>query len=90
MSVIVKGDMLLSLAVTLARCLTGQSAVKSLELRVRGKLSFCCANVTERGIIKNNSLSSFVLCLHGDLPDNWQAIVENLNVRLADKHNRYL
>jgi len=84
-SVIVKGDMLLSLAVTLARCLTGQSAVKSLELRVRGKLSFCCANVTERGIIKNNSLSSFVLCLHGDLPDNWQAIVENLNVRLADK-----
>ena len=54
-SVIVEGDMPGSLAVTLARCLTGQTAVKSLELLVKGKLSFCCANLIERGIIKNNS-----------------------------------
>ena len=46
MSVIVEGDMPNSLAVTLARCLTGQT-VKSLELRVNGKLSFCCANLME-------------------------------------------
>ena len=84
-SFIVKGDMPNSLAVTLARCLTGQTAVKSLELRVSGKLSFCCAYLIERGIVKNNSLSNLVLCFHGELPDNWQAIVENLNVRLAEK-----
>ena len=45
-SVIVDGDMPDSLAVTLARCLTGQTAVKSLELRVNGKLNFCCATVS--------------------------------------------
>ncbi|XP_015750084.1 PREDICTED: uncharacterized protein LOC107329945 [Acropora digitifera] len=84
-SVIVNGDMSHSLAVTLARCVTGQSAVKSLELRVKGKLSSCCANLIEQCIINNNSLSNFVLRLHGELPDNWQAIVENLNVRLAEK-----
>ena len=84
-SVIVEGDMSDSLAVTLGRCLTGETAVKSLELRVNGKLSFCCANLIERAIVKNTSLSKLVLSLHGELPDNWQAIVENLNERLAEK-----
>ena len=84
-SVIVEGDMPVSLAVTLGRCLTGQSVFNSLELRVNGKLSFCCANLIERGIVINNSLSNLVLSLHGERPDNWQAIVENLNVRLAEK-----
>ena len=85
LSVIVEGDMSHSLAVTLSRCLTGQTAVKVLELRVNGKLSFCCANLIERGIVKNNSLRNLVFSLNGDRPDNWQAIVENLDVRLAEK-----
>ena len=84
-SVIVEGELSHSLAVSLSRALTGQTAVKSLELRVNGKLSLCCAYLIERGIVKNNSLSNFVLCLHGELPDNWQVIVKNLNVRLAEK-----
>ncbi|XP_015750118.1 PREDICTED: uncharacterized protein LOC107329976 [Acropora digitifera] len=84
-SVIVEGDMSHSLAVTLERCLTGQLAAKSLECRFNGKLSFCCANLIERGIVKNNSLSNLVVSLRGELPDNWRAIVENLNVRLAEK-----
>ena len=84
-SVIVEGDMLDSLAVTLARCLTGQTAVKSLELRVNGKLSFCCANLIERGIVNNNSLSNLVFSVQAERPDNWQAIVENLNGLLAEK-----
>ena len=84
-SVIVEGDMPVSLAVTLGRCLTGQSVFNSLELRVNGKLSFCCANLIEQAIVKNTSLSKLVLSLHGERPDNWQAIVENLNVRLAER-----
>ena len=83
--VIVEGDMPESLAITLARALTGQTALKNLELRVHGKLSFCCANLIERGIVKNNSLRKLVFSLHGERPDNWQTIVDNLNVRLAEK-----
>jgi len=84
-SVIVEGDMLDSLADTVARCLTGQTVVKSLELRVNGKLSFCGASLIERAIVNNNSLSNLVFSVHAEPPDNWQAIVENLNVRLAEK-----
>ena len=84
-SVNVEGDMSYSLAVTLSRALAGQTTVKSLNLGVNGKLSFCCANLIEQGIVKNDSLSDLVFSLHGEVPDNWQAIVENLNVRLAEK-----
>ena len=84
-SVIVEGDMSHSLAVSLSRALAGEGAVKSLELRVNGKLSFCCANLIEQGIVKNNSLSNLVVSLRGERPDNWQAIVENLNAQLAEK-----
>ena len=84
-SVVVEGDMSQSLALTLSRAFAGQTTVKSLELRVNGKLSFCCAKLIERGIVNNNSLSNLVLCLTGELPDNWQAIAENLNVRLTEK-----
>ena len=85
LSFFVEGDMPNSLSVTLARSLTGQTAVKFLDLSIFGKLSFCCANLIERGIVKNNSLTKLAFSLHGELPEHWQAIVENLNVRLAEK-----
>ncbi|XP_015749428.1 PREDICTED: uncharacterized protein LOC107329205 [Acropora digitifera] len=85
LSVIVEGDMPDSLAVTLARSLAGQTAVKFLDLSIFGKLSFFCVDLIEQGIVKNNSLTNLVFSLHGEIPDNWQAIVENLNVRLAEK-----
>ena len=84
-SVIVEGDMPDSLAVILSRVLSGQTAVKLLDLSIFGKLSFCCANLIKQGVIHNNSLSNLVFSLHGERPDNWQAIVEDLNVRLAEK-----
>ena len=84
-SVTVKGDMSHSLAVTLSRALAGETAVKSLNLCIFGKLSFCCSNLVERGIVKNNTLSNLVVSLCGELPDNWQVIVENLKVQLAEK-----
>ena len=52
---------------------------------VIGKLSFRGANLIERGIVKNNSLSNLIFRLRRERSDNWQAIVENLNVRLAEK-----
>ena len=84
-SVTVDGDMSYSLAVTLSRALAGQTAVKFHDLSVDGKLSLCCANLISQGIVKNNSLSNLVCRLRGEPPDNWQAIVENLKVRLAEK-----
>ena len=84
-SVVVRGDMSHSLAVTLSRALAFQTALKNLELGVKGKLSFCCANLIQQGIVKNNSLSELKVCLDGELPDNWQVVVENLNVRLSVK-----
>ena len=39
----------------------------------------------KQGIVKNNSLSNLVVSLHGEFPDNWPTLVENLNVRLAEK-----
>ena len=39
----------------------------------------------ERAIVKNNSLSNLVVSLRGEVPDKWQAIMENLNVQLAEK-----
>ena len=83
-SVKVDGDMSNSLAVTLSRALASQTALKDLKLCVKGKLSFCCANLIERGIVKNNSLSKLIVSLDREFPDNWQ-IVENLNVRLTEK-----
>ena len=76
-SVTVKGDMSHSLAVTLSRALAGETAVKSLNLCIFGKLSFCCGNLVERGIVKNKTLSNLVVSLCGELPDNWRVIVEN-------------
>ena len=85
LSLTVDGDISYSLAVTLSRALAGQTALKVLELRVNGKLSFCCANLIERGIVNNNSLCNLVVSLRGELPVNWQAIAENLNIRLTEK-----
>ena len=84
-SVIVKGDMSHSLAVTLSRALAGETAVKSLNFSIFGKLSFCCRSLIEQGIVKNNSHSNLVVSFRGELPDNWQTIVENLNLHLAEK-----
>ena len=84
-SVIVEGDMSYSLAVSLSRALAGETAVKSLDLRVNGKLNFRCANLIQQGIVNNNSLSNLVFCVCGERPDNWQAVVENPNARLAEK-----
>ena len=39
----------------------------------------------ENGNVNNNSLSNLVFCVCGERPDNWQAVVENLNARLAEK-----
>ena len=83
-SVKVDGDMSYSLAFTLSRALAGQTALKDLKLHVKGKLSFCCANLIERGIVRNNSLSKLVVSHYRVARDNWQ-IEANLNRQFTEK-----
>ena len=72
------GDMQEREAATISRGITGQTAVKSLDLSVNGKLSLSCANVLQNSLLENRSLNDLVLNVRGEIPDNWQSVVENL------------
>ena len=78
LSLTICGDMQDLLAAALSRGLKGQTVLKSLDLCVEGRLSFHGAYLIERGLMENCSLSDLRVVVFGKLPDNWQAIVENL------------
>ncbi|XP_068751418.1 uncharacterized protein [Montipora capricornis] len=83
LSIHICGDMQDSLAVALATGLAGQIAVKVLDLCVDGKLSLYGANLIERGIVENNSLSKLIVSLRGEVPDNWQTVGRNIHSRIG-------
>ena len=72
------GDMQEREAAAISRGITGQTAVKSLDLSVNGKLSLSCANVLQNSLLENRSLNDLVLNVRGEIPDNWKSVVENL------------
>ncbi|XP_068687961.1 uncharacterized protein [Montipora foliosa] len=84
-SLFIYGDMKDSLAVVLARGFTGEMAVKVVDLCVSGKLSLHGAKLIERGIVGNNSRTKLIVSLRGEVPDNWQAVGNNLHSRFGQK-----
>ena len=72
------GDMQEREAAAISRGITRQTAVKSLDLSVNGKLSLSCANVLQNSLLENRSLNDLVLNVRGEISDNWQSVVENL------------
>ena len=72
------GDIQEREAAAISRGITRQTAVKSLDLSVNGKLSLPCANVLQNSLLENRSLNDLVLNVHGEIADNWQSVVENL------------
>ena len=72
------GDIQEREAAAISRGITRQTAVKSLDLSVNGKLSLSCANVLQNSLLENRSLNDLVLIVRGEIPDNWQSVVENL------------
>ena len=72
------GDIQEREAAAISRGITRQTAVKSLDLSVNGKLSLSCANVLQNSLLENRSLNDLVLNVRGEIPDNWQSVVENL------------
>ncbi|XP_068687978.1 uncharacterized protein [Montipora foliosa] len=83
LSIHICGDMQDSLAVAIVTGLAGQIAVKVVDLCVDGKLSLHGANSIERGIVENNSLTTLMVSLRGEVPENWQAVGRNIHSRIG-------
>ena len=71
------------LASAVSEAIGRQTVLKSVDLQLDGKLSSSGANFLEEGLTKNSSLNYIRVFVHGEVPGNWQSVVENL--RLAKK-----
>ena len=62
----------------ISRGIAEQTALKSLAFSVDGNLSLSGMNALQNSLLENRSLSDLVLTLRGEIPDNWQSVVEKL------------
>ena len=72
------GDMQDLLAGAVSEALARQTVLKSIDLCLGGKLSSAGASSLKQGLLKNSSLNYTKVVVHGELPDNWQSVVETL------------
>ena len=85
LSITVYGDEQESLVEALARGLAGESAVKFLDFSVNGNFSFRGAYLLEKCLLRNRSLTNIKVSVNGELPENWQAVANNLRAQFAEK-----
>ena len=62
----------------ISRGIGQQTVLRSLAFSVDGSLSLSGVNALQNSLLENRSLSDLALTLHGEIPDNWQSVVENL------------
>ena len=74
----ISGDVQEFLAAAISKGIAQQTALKALAFSVDGNLSLSGVNVLQRSLLENRSLSDLGLTLRGEIPDNWQSVVENL------------
>ena len=72
------GDMQDLLAGAVSEALARQTVLKSIDLCLGGKLSSTGASSLKQGLLKNSSLNYIKVVVYGELPDNWQSVVETL------------
>ena len=72
------GDVKDLLAGAISEALVRQTVLKSIYLCLSGKLSSAGASSLKKGLLKNRSLNYFKVVVCGELPDNWQSVVETL------------
>ena len=72
------GDVKDLLAGAISEALARQTVLKSIYLCLGGKLSSAGASSLKKGLLKNRSLNYFKVVVYGELPDNWQSVVETL------------
>ena len=72
------GDVRDSLVTAVSNALAKQTSLKSIDLRLGGKLSSSCVNILQKGLLENSSLNYFKVVVLGEVPDNWQSVMETL------------
>ena len=65
-------------AAVVSKGIAQQTALKALTFSIDGNLSLSGMNVLQRSLLENRSLSDLLLTLCGEIPDNWQSVVENV------------
>ena len=74
----ISGDVQELVAAVISKGIQQQTALKSLAFGVDGNLSLSGVNVLQTSLLENRSLNDLVLNVRGEIPDNWQFVVENL------------
>ena len=74
----ISGDVQEFVTAVISRGIAQQTALKSLAFSVDGNFSVSDVNALQNSLLEDRSLSDLVLTLHGEIPDNWQSVVENL------------
>ena len=74
----ISGDVQEFVTAVISRGIAEQTALKSLAFSVDGNLSLSGVNALQNSLLENRSLSDLALTLRGEIPDNWQSVVENL------------
>ena len=74
----ISGDVQEFVTAVISRGIAQQTALKSLAFSVDGNLSLSGVNALQNSLLENRSLSDLALTLHGEIPDNWQSVVEKL------------
>ena len=67
-------------AAVIRRGIARQTALESLELSVNGDLSLAGANALQSSLLENRSLNALKLFVRGEIPDNWQSVVDNFRL----------
>ena len=79
LSLHISGDLHDYLVAAVSEALARQTVLKYFHLRLAGKLSSAGASSLKKGLLKNSSLTYVKVVVHGELPDNWQSVVETLH-----------
>ena len=72
------GDVRDLLVAAVSNALAKQTALKSIDLRLGGKLSSSGVHILQKGLLENTSLNYFKVVVLGEVPDNWQSVIETL------------
>ena len=74
----ISGDVQEFVTAVISRGIAQQTAFKALAFSVDGNLSLFGVNALQNSLLENRSLSDLALTLRGEIPDNWQSVVEKL------------
>ena len=72
------GDMRDLLVAAVSNALAKQTSLKSIDLRLGGKVSSSGVNILQKGLLENTSLNYFKVVVLGEVPYNWQSVMETI------------